>query len=109
MKNLFFQDLEIKEGRIWAAISYVGPLCIFPFIFRRENNFALYHARHGLVIFVLEIAVFILSVVPGVGMFLKVVGSVLFSILIFMGVLQALLGNYVEFPIISEMAQKITL
>tara|TARA_B100000315_G_scaffold16484_1_gene14723 strand:- start:73 stop:399 length:327 start_codon:yes stop_codon:yes gene_type:complete len=42
---------EIKEGAPFALLSYVLFLWILTFIFQKDNRFALFHARQGLVIF----------------------------------------------------------
>ena len=42
-------DAEIQEGKLFAILSYLGILCLIP-IFMRKNEFALYHARQGLLL-----------------------------------------------------------
>jgi len=108
MKELTPEEWEIKEGKALAVLSYIGPLCIAPFLFRRENRFAIHHAKQGLVIFALEIATFILSVAPLVGILLKLVGITVFTIFCLWGMFQAFLGFYSELPVISGLARKIT-
>jgi uncharacterized membrane protein len=100
-------DLEIREGRFFAVISYISFLCIVSLILKKDNKFALYHAKQGLVLFVFEVATFILSVIPILGLLLKVFGLLVFSLFSVWGILQALQGNYNRFPIISDIADKI--
>lgn len=102
------QDKEIQEGRFFAVISYIAFLCIVSLILKKDNKFALHHAKCGLVIFVLEVATFILSVISFL-QWLKVVGLVVFGLLSLWGILQALIGNYSQIPLISKIAKEIVL
>ena len=61
------EEQEIREGKFFAVISYVCFLCIITLILKKDNRFALYHAKQGLVLFVLEVVAFILSIIPFLG------------------------------------------
>lgn len=102
------QDKEIKEGRFFALISYLVFLCIVSLILKKDNKFALFHAKQGLVIFVLEVATLILSVISFL-QWLRVAGLVIFGLLSLWGILEALRGNYRQIPLVSKIAQEIIL
>lgn len=102
-------EKELHEGRFFAIISYISFLCIISLILKKDNKFALYHAKHGLVLFVLEVASFILSVIPVLGWILRVLGVALFTLLSLWGILHALHGNFNRIPIISDIADKIVI
>ena len=78
MTNPQEEEQEIREGKFFAIISYVSFLCIITLILKRNNKFALYHARQGLVLFVLEVAAFILSIIPLLGWLIGIFGYALF-------------------------------
>lgn len=103
------KEKEIQEGKFFAVISYISILCIVTLLVKKENKFALYHAKHGLVLFVLEVASFILSIIPILGWFLRVFGLPLLILVSLWGILQALMGNYNRFPFISDIAEKISI
>lgn len=44
-----------NEDRWLAAIGYVGVLCIVPLIWKQDNEYIQFHAKQGLVIFVMEL------------------------------------------------------
>lgn len=56
----FYQDGSRPKGyqsnRLLAALSYLWILFLLPFIFCRDDSFALYHARQGLILFAVTTA-----------------------------------------------------
>ena len=57
------EDREVLEGKIFALLSYLSIFCIIPLILKKDNRFVLLHGKQGLVIFVAEVGVFILSII----------------------------------------------
>ena len=45
-----------QSNRLLAALSYLWILFLLPFIFCRDDSFALYHARQGLILFAVTTA-----------------------------------------------------
>jgi len=103
------KDQEIKEGKFFAIISYISFLCIVALLLKKHNKFALYHAKHGLVLFVFEVAGFIISIIPILGWLIGSFGIVVISLVSIWGILQALMGNYSRIPLVSDIADKIIL
>ena len=103
------KDQEIKEGKFFAIISYISFLCIVALLLKKHNKFALYHAKHGLVLFVFEVAGFIISIIPILGWLIGTLGIVVISLVSIWGILQALMGNYSRIPLVSDIADKIIL
>ena len=96
----------VLEGKVFAILSYLSILCIIPLILKKENEFVLAHGKQGLVIFVAEVGVFILSILfPG----LLKLGWFILLVMSFIGIIAVLRGQYVELPLISKVADKITL
>jgi uncharacterized membrane protein len=107
--NYTKDEQEIIEGKFFAVISYVSFLCIVTLILKKNNKFALYHARQGLVLFVMEVAAFILSIMPLLGWLIGIFGYALFLLISVWGIIQAALGIYCRIPIVSEISDKIVL
>lgn len=103
------KDKEIKEGKFFAVISYISFLCIISLVLKKDNPFALYHAKQGLVLFVMEVVCFLISIVPFLGWLLVVMGFVIFPIFSALGIFQALMGNNGRLPIVSDIADNIVL
>src|SRR3989338_4462877 len=60
-------DTDIADGKFFAAIGYISLLCFVPLFLKRDNKFAQFHGRQGLVLFILELAAMMLAVVRVVG------------------------------------------
>lgn len=103
------KENEISEGRFFAVISYISFLCIVALLLKRDNKFALYHAKQGLVIFVCEVVALILSVIPLLGVLLRVFGVILFGFFSLWGISGALRDKYVRLPIVSNIADGVIL
>jgi uncharacterized membrane protein len=103
------ENKEIDEGKFFAVISYISLLCIVSLLLKKDNKFALYHAKQGLVLFVFEVACFILSIIPLLGFFLRTVGVLIFVVISVIGILQALQGTCRRIPVLSNIADKVIL
>ncbi len=100
---------EIQEGKFFAVISYISFLCIVSLVLKKDNKFAVYHAKQGLVLFVIEVACFILSIIPLLGAFLRIFGTVIFILVSLWSILQVLMGNSHRIPVVSEIADNVVL
>lgn len=101
------KEKEILDGKVFAILSYLSILCIIPLVLKKENNFVLSHGKQGLVIFVGEVAVFVVHIV--LGQWFLSSGSFVFGAISLWGIIEVLRGRYVKLPIISDIADKITL
>ena len=101
------EDKEIQEGKIFAVIAYLWILCLVPLLLKKENKFALFHAKQGLVLFICEIALWIIGIIPFLGWFISVLGSLACGILALIGIIQALMGSYWKMPLLGDYAEKI--
>ncbi len=100
------QSKVIIEGKIFGVLAYLSILCIIPLLFKKDNSFALFHGKQGLVIFLGEVAIFILHILFE---FIFRPGMFIFGVLSFIGIVNVLMGKKVSFPVISDIADNITL
>jgi len=103
------EEKEIQEGKIFAVIGYLGILCIVPLLLKKENKFAFYHGKQGLVLFIVEVAAFILSVIPFLGPLVLRLAFFVCGLFSLWGIIQSLLGNYSRLFLVSDIANKITI
>lgn len=96
------------EDRFFAVISYISFLCVVSLALKKKDKFVLYHAKIGLVLFVFEVAVFLLSIISILS-WLKVAGLILFALISLWGIIQAILGKCYRLPVISNIADKVTI
>jgi uncharacterized membrane protein len=106
MDELKLNEEEIKEGAPFAALSYVFFLWILTFIFKKENRFAHFHAKQGIVIFIAEIVCSVLALLPLIGKLFYVLGLLIFLILSLYGIYYSLTGRLVRIPVISNIADR---
>lgn len=99
-----------SNERLMAALSYVGILCLIPLVFARNSAFAQVHAKQGLVLAIIGVAVQMLSSTlwraPFGGLLVSLVGLGIFVVSI-MGILKAFKGEKFEIQYISDWARKI--
>lgn len=100
---------EIEEAKIFAVVAYWAFLCILPLILKKDNKFAVYHGKQGLVLFIFLVAGFLFNIIPGFGLVVWRLVSFVYTCMFLWGSLQALMGNYCKIPIVSHLAEKITL
>ena len=98
---------EILEGKIFAILSYLSIFCIIPLLFKKNNDFVLSHGKQGLVIFIGQVGIFIAHIVLGV--WILKLGLFVLGVLSLWGLVEVLRGKYVDLPLVSSIAQKITL
>ncbi|MEW5757972.1 MAG: hypothetical protein AB1755_00665 [Candidatus Omnitrophota bacterium] len=102
-------DDEIKEGKIFALMGYLSILCLIPLILKKDNKFVLYHAKQGLVIFIIELILMLIGILPFIGWLISVLGTFLCMLISLYGIIECLIGNYVKIPLVSYIASKIDL
>jgi uncharacterized membrane protein len=112
MDDLELTEAEIREGAGLAAISYIFFLWILTFILKRENKFAHYHAKQGLVIFIGEVVCIFLPFLPllgGVGTFLYKLGMTVLGIFSLYGIYSSLTGKLCKIPVVTNIASKLVI
>jgi len=112
------EDKVVEEGRVWAIIAYLWILFLVPLLGKKDNKFALYHAKQGLMFFiatiVLWIAGAIISVIfafiPFAGWAISAIIWVLIwvfiLVLFIVGIVNAATGKYAPLPVIGQIAEK---
>jgi uncharacterized membrane protein len=96
---------DIEDNKVMAALSYVGILCLVPLLAAKTSKFAQFHAKQGLVLFVVDVVVSFIAWIPLVGW---AIGMAALIVSIY-GFVQALQGAYWELPYLGDYAKKINL
>ena len=105
-KNLSsLADKDIEANKTLAALSYVWILCLVPLLGKRNSKFAQFHAKQGLVLFVIEIIAGLIFWFPIFGQLLMLA----IAVVAVMGIIKTLNGEWWEIPYIYEWSQKINL
>lgn len=101
------QDTQVVEGKIFALLAYLSILCIIPLLFKKDNAFVLSHGKQGLVIFIGQVGIFIIHIV--LGQWVLRIGMFILLLLSFIGIIEVLRGREINLPVVSGIAEKITL
>ncbi len=100
---------NFDEISLMAALSYIGPLVLIPFLTNREKSFVMFHIKQGLVLLILGLLIYVTS---GFLFFLWPilmiinVGLLCLSII---GVINALQNKEKELPFVGGFASYIKL
>lgn len=90
------------ESKVFAALSYVSILFLLPYFLRRDDSFAMYHARQGLVLLIYGVLADILGTIPVIGWIFG-----LFRIYcVFKGISNAVKGVKEPLPYIGKYAER---
>jgi uncharacterized membrane protein len=103
------QEHQIKDAKVMATVAYWGFLCILPLILMKDNKFAVYHGKQGLVLFIFLVGGFILGILPLFGPIIYRLVLFVYLALLLWGSIVALAGKKAFIPIVSKFAEKIIL
>lgn len=102
-------DKDTEENKIWGVLAYIWILSVVVYITKKNSPFALYHAKQGLVIFVLSVINSVLNwIIPGsLWYVISMLISIALLVLAIMGIVYALGGQKKEIPLIGQLAKKL--
>jgi uncharacterized membrane protein len=103
---------DAENNKIFGILAYLSILWVVPLVVAKNSPFAKYHANQGLVLFIVEIALYILIailtqiflMIPGLS-FLPMILSLVWLgviVLLIIGIVNAAAGKCVPLPIIGK-------
>ena|ERR1051325_11547587 len=98
-------DKDVEDNKVMAALSYLGILFLVPLLAAKNSKFAQFHAKQGMVMFVVDVVVSMVVWVPIVG---QLLGLALLVVNVY-AMYQAFQGNWWELPYLGQYAKKINL
>lgn len=100
-----FDAHDIEQNRAVAAMGYIWILCLVPLLLKRDSAFATYHAKQGLVLFIVEVLAMAIAWIPLV----NVVAFFGIVTLAALGIANATRGLALPLPIIGRWASLLNL
>ncbi len=101
-----FDPNDIQQNKLMAVLAYIGILFLIPLLAAPNSKYARFHANQGLVLFIVDIAVGIVSTIL---MFIPIVGAIIGGLLglaififLIMGIVNAASGKAKELPLIGK-------
>ncbi len=88
-----------SDSNLMAALSYVWVLSIVMLIVKKDDEFVKFHAKQGLILFILSF----IGVIPVIGWLVWLVVVVLDIV----GFIKALSGERYKVPVVGDLADKI--
>ncbi len=100
---------EAAQSKInaMALISYIGVLSLIPYFTKDTDEFAKFHAKQGFVLFLLEVASYVVMVV--IPLFGFIVGEILglvWVVLSVLGILNVTKNKKEKLPIIGDLTNR---
>jgi uncharacterized membrane protein len=102
-------EKNMSSDNVYAVLAYLWILCLIPVLMKKDDDFVRFHTRQGLALFIVEIAIGILAIIPFIGPIVYMLGYIICGALSIAGIVQVLRGNKWEMPLISDLSGKINL
>ncbi len=99
------ESFKTEEGRMAAILSYIPLLCFIPLLNMKDNREARFHARQGVILFLIEL-VAVLFLVDGISDFIFKGILILAIALSVAGIYFALQGRSYRLPVIGDLADR---
>jgi uncharacterized membrane protein len=102
------ESFASEEGRLAAVMAYIPFLCFIPLMNMKQNKEARFHARQGVMLFLIELlaALFLIDQISDFVFTAILLAAAAFSVA---GIVFALQGKNYRLPIISDLADKTNL
>ena len=96
---------DVETNKNIAALSYIWILCLVPLLGKKDSEFAQFHAKQGLILFIIELIASLFVWFPFFGQLLMLV-LIIISV---MGIVKTYNGEWWKIPFIFEWSKKINL
>lgn len=103
------EDADVETNKLVAALSYLWILCLVPLLLKKDSKFAQHHAKQGLVLFIAEILVSFINIIPFLGQLVWFFAAILFLVLSVIGIIKTLNGEWWKAPYIYDWSKKVNL
>jgi uncharacterized membrane protein len=101
----FGESFQLEEGRMAAILSYIPLLCFIPLLNMKDNKDARFHARQGVLLFLIELLA-VIFLIDGISNFVFKAILIVGIILSIAGIYFSLQGKSYKIPIIGDLAEK---
>ncbi len=99
--------LQLTKDNVYAVLAYMWALCLIPVFLKRDDPFVKFHARQGLMLFIIEIALAIIGIIPFLGLLIAQIGGLVCLVLSIMGIVHVLKGDQWKIPYVGDWAEKL--
>jgi uncharacterized membrane protein len=100
---------EPKHDVVMGALAYIGPLVIVAYLMAKDDPFVKFHIKQGLLLFVGEVAIWMLGMMFWPLWFLLQIVNIFLLVLAVVGIIRASRGEMKELPFIGHLAHNFKL
>lgn len=94
-----------QKNTLMGVLSYIGILVIIPYLTSKHDPFVFFHIKQGLVLVVIELAVYVLGTLMWDLYPLLSIINLAMLILSIIGIVNVLQGKEKELPLIGQFAR----
>ena len=100
------EPMTVEKNTFMALLSYVGPLVIIPYLTAKDDGFVFFHIKQGLVLFVGEVAVWLLMSMFWFLFPIWQLANLAILVLAIIGIVNAIKGKEKQLPFVGKYAEK---
>lgn len=93
---------DAEDNKVFGILAYIGILFLVPLLAAPKSKFAKFHANQGLVLFIAEVALSVVGVIPFLGWLIWFCGSIVVLVLAIMGIVGAANGKMEKLPLVGD-------
>lgn len=97
---------DVQQNKVMAVLAYIGILFLVPLLAAPNSQYARFHTNQGLVLFLFDIVVGILTAVlafiPFIGLIVSSLLGLGVFVLMILGIVNAATGKANELPLIGK-------
>lgn len=92
---------DINNNKVMAVLAYIGILFLIPLFLAKDSKFARFHVNQGILNFIFGFILGLLTNIPFIG-FVFWILSIVPTIFMILGIVNAVKGRAKELPIIGK-------
>ena len=97
-----FDPADIEKNKVLCLFAYLGILFLIPLLACQDSKFARYHVNQGIILFIANMILGVIAVIPILGWIVGGIGSIIAFVLMIIGIVNAVQGQAKELPIIGK-------
>ncbi len=90
-----------------AILSYLGILCLVPLLAKQDDEFAQFHAKQGLVLFIAEVITMFVVAIPIIGWIIGPIAWIVWVVLSIIGIVHVIQNKRKQVPLVGGFASQL--
>jgi len=82
-----------KKANPIAILSYIGVLFLIPLLVAKNDEFAVFHAKQGMTLFIAEIITWVIALIPFIGWIIAPIAWIVWIVFSILGIVNVLKGE----------------